>query len=110
VRPLPLFRAEDVALVGLRSPPFRFLLDRPTADRFELDSAIGTPCLEQASDAGLDDFVIPGRTHDLDFPLEVADPGSGVIAAHCEEAFVVFPRNIVQDDDRIGVGRVVVLT
>ena len=81
VRPLPIFLAEDVALVGLRSAPFPFFPDRPTADRFELNPAIGTPRLEQAADARLDDLVIAGRTEDLDFPLEIADPGSGVIAA-----------------------------
>jgi hypothetical protein len=52
--------------------------------------------------------MVQGRTHDLDFSIEVTNPGSGVIASNFEKAFVVLPRHVVKDDDVVGIGRRVV--
>src|SRR5258706_2390082 len=52
--------------------------------------------------------MILRRAHDLHFPLQIADAGGGTIATNLEQALVVFPREIVKDDDLIGVRRVVV--
>src|SRR4051794_25235883 len=52
--------------------------------------------------------MILRRAHDLRFPLEIAYARSGTIATNLEQALVVFPCEIVKDDDVIGVRRVVV--
>src|SRR5437763_15723318 len=52
--------------------------------------------------------MILRRAHDLRFPLQITYARSGTIAANLEQALVVFPCEIVKDDDVIGVRRVVV--
>src|SRR5947209_1914646 len=52
--------------------------------------------------------MILRRAHDLRFPLQIAYARSGTIATNLEQALVVFPCEIVKDDDVIGVRRVVV--
>src|SRR4029079_11307104 len=108
LRPISRLRAEDVAFVSLGAAPLALSLQRPTAERRPFDPSIRAPRFEEASDGRFDGLMILRRTHDLDFPLQIADAWGGVVAADLEQTLVVVPRDLVKDDDGIGVRFVVV--
>src|SRR6266498_916779 len=104
----PRLRSKDIALIGFGGALVLFSRQRPTAERPHFDATIDAPRVAKVSDVRLDLLMILRRTHDLDFPLQIADAGRRVIATNVEQVLVVFPRDIVNDDDVIGIRRGVV--